>query len=395
MREKRLISVSIRTSNASTESLASQLEDQLRAVCHLGQSFVETEAVPTRPPKEFSFRDVKRRQSYRQRHAASTSRSASVRPTVISSASHQPRARPTSISATSPVPVPVPVPGPSFLTIFRGEGSKDTINEEGPTVAHFESVPDNHEEKRREQIRQRPDSEPLNISETSKNSVIHEEDMTDNREVVNVDKSANDEPEISNLYADEPLTPTHDEQQEIDKYSRRKQKQKETSPTIARQAEPTPPQTSTSPTQISPLTTTSSHSYHHPEPSNRRVPSGGGEIFRTPQACYIINKTGRHLFQPYVDPQLLGNLITSEYAKKLGLPIKRHPRETKTYRDTEIESVGRVSLNWSTRSTSTLVEPGSIECTVCETLEYPLIFGPWFVKAQRHMSREEEREVQD
>ena len=391
--EQQPISVSIHTANASTESLGSRLDDKLRVVCHLGQSFVETEAFPTRPPDDFSFKDAKRRQSYRRRHAASTSREASVRLSAISSATLQPRARPTSTSGNGSllVPLPVPVPGPSSPSISRGEGSNDTLIKEVSRVAHVESVPDDNKE-RRVKSRHIPDSEPLEISESSNKSEMPSEEVPGGREMATVDK-IDDKPETKNLQADEPLTPTEHEQQEIDKYSRKKQKQTEISSGVLQQPEPTPPQTPTSPTHISPLSTTSSYSYRHPGQSHRRVPSGGGEISRTPVAGYIVNKTGRHLFKAHVDRQLLGSLITPEYAQELGLPIKRHPPEIIKYRDTEIESVGRVSLDWSTRSSNTLVDPGSVECTVCEPLEYPLIFGQWFVKAQKHMSREEERRI--
>lgn len=105
-----------------------------------------------------------------------------------------------------------------------------------------------------------------------------------------------------------------------------------------------------------------------------------------------IPKTGKkNPFEAHVDRQNLENLITLDYATKLGLIVERHPRRTRSYRDMEIEDVGKATVHWSTIAGITLVEPRSMDLIVVEELLYPLILGRWFPTAHRSLSREEAR----
>ncbi|KAM7223004.1 hypothetical protein V8F06_001560 [Rhypophila decipiens] len=57
--------------------------DQLRVLCHLGQSFVEREAIPTTPPDTFSFKEARRLRRYRQREFDSNGKQRNATPAPI------------------------------------------------------------------------------------------------------------------------------------------------------------------------------------------------------------------------------------------------------------------------------------------------------------------------
>lgn len=62
------IRVPVSTSNSSGRSLSPQV-DLLKVICHLANSLVEREAVPTKPPESFSFKEAKRNRQYRRRNS--------------------------------------------------------------------------------------------------------------------------------------------------------------------------------------------------------------------------------------------------------------------------------------------------------------------------------------
>ncbi|KAM7197548.1 hypothetical protein V8F33_005514 [Rhypophila sp. PSN 637] len=76
--------------------------DQLRVLCHLGQSLVERGAIPTQPPEEFSFKDARRLRRYRQRQATSVKRHPNPTPLNTNTSDHERPAGP----GASPVPSP-------------------------------------------------------------------------------------------------------------------------------------------------------------------------------------------------------------------------------------------------------------------------------------------------
>ncbi|KAK3316887.1 hypothetical protein B0H66DRAFT_307146 [Apodospora peruviana] len=400
------------TKEASRSSISPRSVDEYRVICHLAQSFVETETVPTAPPEEFSFKEMKRRQRRRRNSAAFPGDN--PRPP------HTPeqRTRPASSPVSAPVLVPVPVPASSPTPSRSSRRSHRQRHEYRLSPRHQSSSTKNAVElekndghARRETTRDRyiiqggtviipsaPQHAHANEEASERNAeqgsvlplVVSASDPMEQPTAEPSSTALGKRPEKNSLPSvdpqpafrvrPEPATVTEDDSA-LDPDS--------SSP------ETPSPNTPNAEEFIFPTAASSSSSSSNRHQSKDKLPAGGGKITTSngPVIGYLVNSTGRHRFEAQVDRQLTGNLITAEYAVQLGLKVSSHGPYYFIYNKTELHSVGRVSLNWSTKPTNTLVEPAEISCFVCEKLEYPLIFGSWFSKAQRHMLREEEREV--